>query len=344
MDTLNLQEVDSLQATIIIDNDLDPMSPPAPDTVQVSGLMGTIAMKSPHALTDRGDAVKEVRMDDVCCSAHGLSILVTATKGDKKHTILFDVGPKEDAWESNVKRLRPDLASVDMIHLSHWHRDHSGGMLKAIQMIQDAKQAEGRTDHLVVNVHPDRPAYRGITLSNGLISFEADPTFEEISRTGVILQKQSEKETVLDDLFLISGEIPRVMPYEVGLKNAVRFDSESKDWYSEEVIADERFLACNVKGKGIVLFTGCSHAGVVNSTKHALDLIGADTPLHAVVGGFHLSMSEESQIKRTVADLKRLDPAVLLPGHCSGWRSKFAIEQAMPGTLVPCTVGITIGF
>jgi 7,8-dihydropterin-6-yl-methyl-4-(beta-D-ribofuranosyl)aminobenzene 5'-phosphate synthase len=55
-------------------------------------------------------------------------------------------------------------------------------------------------------------------------------------------------------------------------------------------------------------------------------------------------MSEEAQIDKTVSDLKRLDPAVLMPGHCSGWRSKFAIEKAMPGTLVPCTVGIKITF
>lgn len=50
----------------------------------------------------------------------------TATKGDKKHAVLFDAGPEEDAWERNVKRLKPDLASVEVIQLSHWHRDHSG--------------------------------------------------------------------------------------------------------------------------------------------------------------------------------------------------------------------------
>ncbi len=97
-------------------------------------------------------------------------------------------------------------------------------------------------------------------------------------------------------------------------------------------------------GKGIVVFTGCSHAGVVNTTKNALGLIGNNIPLHAVVGGFHLAMSEDDQVQSTVADLKRLDPAVLMPGHCSGWRAKFAIEKHMPGTLVPCTVGIKITF
>lgn len=76
METLNLQEVDSLEAIVIIDNELDPLSPPAPGTVQITGTLGTIGLNSGHKLTDRGGACKEMRMEDICCSAHGLSILV----------------------------------------------------------------------------------------------------------------------------------------------------------------------------------------------------------------------------------------------------------------------------
>jgi 7,8-dihydropterin-6-yl-methyl-4-(beta-D-ribofuranosyl)aminobenzene 5'-phosphate synthase len=76
--TVNLEVVDSLEAIVIIDNELDPLSPAAPDTVQVTGNLGTIAMKSRHTLTDRGEACKEVRLEDVCCAAHGLSILVVS--------------------------------------------------------------------------------------------------------------------------------------------------------------------------------------------------------------------------------------------------------------------------
>jgi 7,8-dihydropterin-6-yl-methyl-4-(beta-D-ribofuranosyl)aminobenzene 5'-phosphate synthase len=97
-------------------------------------------------------------------------------------------------------------------------------------------------------------------------------------------------------------------------------------------------------GKGIVMFTGCSHAGVVNAAKHAVECMDGSVLLHAVVGGFHLATSEEQQTESTIKDLKKLDPAVLLPGHCTGWRAKFAIERLMPGTLVPCTVGIKITF
>ena len=82
MSELDLVEVDSLEALVIIDNELDPLSPPAPDTVQVSGLMGSLALQSTHELHDRGEAKKELQMEDICCSAHGLSILVVCSFPD----------------------------------------------------------------------------------------------------------------------------------------------------------------------------------------------------------------------------------------------------------------------
>jgi 7,8-dihydropterin-6-yl-methyl-4-(beta-D-ribofuranosyl)aminobenzene 5'-phosphate synthase len=229
-------------------------------------------------------------------------------------------------------------------------------------MINEARQAENRSDELVVDLHPDRPVYRGIALPEHIISLEADPTFEELEAAGSFVDKRSEPHTVLDGFFLVSGEIPRVTPYETGLRNAVRYDPDENDWFSDESITDERSLICNLKGawisipdleyqvlthplgKGLVVFTGCSHAGVVNTSKHAVQLTGGTVPLHAVVGGFHLAMSEPDHIESTVTDLKKLDPAVLMPGHCSGWRAKFAIEKHMPGSMVPCTVGSRIAF
>lgn len=123
-------------------------------------------------------------------------------------------------------------------------------------MINEAKQAQGTSHDLVVDLHPDRPAYRGISppsMPENIISLQADPTFEEIFNAGGVVDKQSQSHTVLDDMFLISGEIPRVTSYETGLKHAVRFDPEENDWFSDERITDERFLACNLKGNGTSL-------------------------------------------------------------------------------------------
>ncbi|KAF7589378.1 hypothetical protein BBP40_004426 [Aspergillus hancockii] len=344
MSDLGLVEVDSLEALVIIDNELDPLSPPAPDTVQVSGLMGSLAIHSSHEIHDRGEATKELQMEDICCSAHGLSILVIATKGDVKHCVLFDAGPEGELWERNVKRLRPNLSSVEVVQLSHWHRDHSGGLVRAIQMITEAKQAKGDSKKVSVDLHPDRPYYRGLAIGPNIISLQADPTFEELEAAGGIIHKHDDTHTVLDNFFLISGEIPRQTAYENGLKGSMRFDKEENDWFTDELISDERFLLCNVKDKGLVLFTGCSHAGVVNCAKHAVESFDGSVPLYAVVGGFHLATGTAADTESTVKDLQKLDPAVLLPGHCSGWRAKFAIEKYMPGSLVPCTVGAKIAF
>lgn len=78
MSGYSLQEIDALEAVVIIDNDLDPLSPIALDTVEVSGQLGSLASASPHRLVDRGDASRELRMEDICCSAHGLSVLVVS--------------------------------------------------------------------------------------------------------------------------------------------------------------------------------------------------------------------------------------------------------------------------
>ncbi|OJD27875.1 hypothetical protein ACJ73_00734 [Blastomyces percursus] len=342
----SLAEIDALEAVVIIDNELDLMSPPAPGPVKVSRLIGEIGLTSPHHVHDRAEATKELRLEDVCCSAHGLSVLLTAIKGEERRTILFDTGPTEESWARNTERLRLDLSPVGRIQLSHWHRDHSGGLLKAIRMINAAKKGKGLpNDDLVVDLHPSRPDYRGIQMGKEFVSLEADPTFQEIEQAGAKVEKHSETHTVLDNLFLISGEIPRRTDYETGLKHGVRFDQAAGKWDSDELITDERFLACNIKGKGVVVFSGCSHAGIVNATRHAIELIGKGHPVYAIFGGYHLAMSDKAhQIDATVKDLKELDPKVLLPGHCSGWRVKYEIEKEMPGRLMPSSVGFKLRF
>jgi len=82
----------------------------------------------------------------------------------------------------------------------------------------------------------------------------------------------------------------------------------------------------------------------VNASREAVRLMGGRVPLYAVLGGYHLAMGDEKKVSDTVRDLATLNPKILLPGHCSGWRAKFEIERVMPGRLVPCTVGSRIVF
>ena len=121
-------------------------------------------------------------------------------------------------------------------------------MLRAIRLINEAKTAQpSGSQGLTVDLHPSRPDYRGMAAAQP-ISFEADPTFDEIQAAGVSVAKNADPHTILDDMFVISGMIPRVTPYETGLIRGIRFNSSTKAWEKDELIADERLLMCKLKG------------------------------------------------------------------------------------------------
>ncbi|KAJ3963140.1 hypothetical protein N0V92_000122 [Colletotrichum tropicale] len=336
----DLVELDSLEILAIIDNELDSISPCPNPLIEQTGGIRDLTMRAIRESPEEGGPVPELRMSNICCSAHGLSLMITGIKDGQKRTILFDTGPEEDIWERNAKRLRADAGQIELITLSHWHRDHSGGMLKVLDMVSEARQQNGG-DLLPVTVdlHPGRPDYRGAQVPGmPVISLEADPTFEEVEAHGGTVTKNDQTHTVLDNTFLISGEIPRVSGYEAGFRFGMRFDKTKGEWEQDEKMLDERILMCRLKNKGIVMFTGCGHAGVVNSAKHAMDL-GSGASLYAVIGGFHLADAQPDIIEQTASDLKESGVKVLLAGHCTGWRAKAELSKQMPGIYAPCFVG-----
>ena len=107
---------------------------------------------------------------------------------------------------------------------------------------------------------------------------------------------------------------------------------------------DERFLPAHVQGKGLIVFTACSHAGVITVLKHARDMF-SDIPLHAVVGGFHISGANESSIPDTVRDLEQFGLRYIVPAHCTGWKAVSALRTAFGDTvIVPAAVGKGFAF
>jgi 7,8-dihydropterin-6-yl-methyl-4-(beta-D-ribofuranosyl)aminobenzene 5'-phosphate synthase len=102
---------------------------------------------------------------------------------------------------------------------------------------------------------------------------------------------------------------------------------------------DERFLAANVEGEGLVVFTACSHAGVVNVLRHARTCVPS-VPLFAVTGGFHLAGGNEKIIADSVRDMAAFDLRLIVPGHCTGWRAVHALAVAFgEDVVVPSAVG-----
>jgi 7,8-dihydropterin-6-yl-methyl-4-(beta-D-ribofuranosyl)aminobenzene 5'-phosphate synthase len=103
---------------------------------------------------------------------------------------------------------------------------------------------------------------------------------------------------------------------------------------------DERFLAVHVQGKGLVVFTACSHAGLLNVLKEARRCFPR-IPLHAVIGGLHLAgHGMEEIIPETVRDLAEFDLRWIIPSHCTGWRAVHALLSAFgEERVVPNAVG-----
>jgi 7,8-dihydropterin-6-yl-methyl-4-(beta-D-ribofuranosyl)aminobenzene 5'-phosphate synthase len=319
-----LVELDDLTITIVVDNATDTLSsvgPGLPQLPEMAHILGSVAPIGQH---DGHDCV--VSLDHLCVACHGFSALATARRGPTTATVLFDVGPYGDVWLANAERLDIDLATIDVLFLSHWHWDHTGASTDVIHAIAAARAAAGRRP-LVIDVHPDRPDQRGIlTPLDVFAMLPPEPTLDAIETAGGRVAAHAEPHLVAD-LFLASGDIPRQTAYETGLPG-------HHSWRGDDVvldpeIRDERFLAARVRGRGTTVLSACSHAGIVNVGLEARRLV-PDEPIDILLGGYHLAGSTvEDRIEPTVRDLTDLvAPRVVAPGHCTGWRAAGALATA----------------
>jgi 7,8-dihydropterin-6-yl-methyl-4-(beta-D-ribofuranosyl)aminobenzene 5'-phosphate synthase len=317
-----LIEADRIEVQVLVDNVTDTLSSTPP-----------FVTREFPALVRAG--MRRVAGGDLCCANHGLSLVIRATVGQRQHVVLFDAGPVDYAVERNGKRLGVDFGSIEAVVLSHGHWDHGGGLLKAFELIR-AASPQRRTP---VYLHPGMFVERGQRQADGgVLPTALLPTPEELTRAGAEPHVTSEPRQILDGMFWLSGEIPRVTTYEVGLLNHVRRTANG-DWEPDPLIMDERFLAVAVRNKGVIVFTACSHAGVVNVLTHARERF-PDRKLYAVMGGFHLSGETERCIPETVRDIAGFGLTVIAPGHCTGWRAlNRLVHTCGEDTVAPLAVG-----
>lgn len=331
--------LDELRLLVVVDNETDTLSSVADGIPQLPEAAHHLG-RAPVTRTHDGHPGKVV-FDRLCCAGHGFSVLVTGRRGSEQRTMLFDVGPYADLWLANAGRLGIDLAAIEVVFLSHWHADHSGGLPAVVAAIARARRAAGARAP-VVDLHPDRPDQRGILLPGGtLILLPPEPTVAALEAAGGRVATHAEAHALCDGFFLASGGIERVTAYETGLVGHHSFRGETGR--EDPLILDERFVAAHVRGRGVSVLSACSHAGVVNAALGARAQF-AGVPIDVVLGGYHLSgKAMEARIEATVRDLaERVRPRVVAPGHCTGWRAKAALAQAFaPERYGPSVVGST---
>jgi 7,8-dihydropterin-6-yl-methyl-4-(beta-D-ribofuranosyl)aminobenzene 5'-phosphate synthase len=260
---------------------------------------------------------------------HGFSALVTTRRGKDTHTVLFDTGVSPEGMATNIERLGLDVAAIEVVVLSHGHFDHAGGFPGLARL-------RGRNG-MPLTVHPLVWSRRRVAVP-GQHHWDM-PTLSRsaLEAEGLEVIERRQPSLLLDRAILITGEVDRTTDFERGMPGHEAW--RDGRWEPDPLILDEQALVVHVRGRGLVVLTGCGHAGAVNIARHAIRLTGVNR-LHALLGGFHLSgPAFEPIIEPTVAAFTDMAPDLLVPAHCTGWKAQHRLAAALPGAFVPNAVG-----
>ena len=325
---IRLEPVDGLRLTILMDNVTDPLIPDQGPVTRLSWpkALAARAAHTPALLAESGT------VPDALIAEPGFSALVRVEKGGKGHTLLFDAGVSPTGVVENMRRLGISLRDVEVIVLSHGHWDHVTGM-------EGVARTLGRAG-LPVLIHPEFWSRRRITFP-GLDPAELPSTSRSaLEGVGFEIVEERRPSFLLDGSVLITGEVDRTTEFETGFRGheALR----ASGWQPDPLILDDQALVVRVRERGLVVLSGCGHAGIVNTVRYAQRLTG-EQRIAAVIGGFHLSGPMfESVIPPTVRAFDELAPELVLPAHCTGWRAVHHVAARFPDAFVQSAVGTTI--
>jgi 7,8-dihydropterin-6-yl-methyl-4-(beta-D-ribofuranosyl)aminobenzene 5'-phosphate synthase len=323
MSAFTLEPVDAITLTVLMDNVTDMLLPD-------DGVVHRAGIASGPPPTRQSIVVEGGESPDMLIAEHGLSVLVTMEKDSRTRHILYDTGVSPDGLAENMRRLDISPKDVDTIVMSHGHFDHTGGFDGLIRAL-------GGTANLPVTLHPEFWSRRRIAIP-GRDPFELPTTSKSaLLGAGFDITEERQPSFLLDRSLLITGEVDRTTEFEKGFP--IHQKLHDGEWVPDPLILDDQALIAHVRGKGLVVLSGCGHAGIVNIVRYAQKLTGVDE-IYAIVGGFHLSGAVfEPIIGDTVAALTAIQPKLIMPGHCTGWRAQHALAMTLPDAWVQAAVG-----
>jgi 7,8-dihydropterin-6-yl-methyl-4-(beta-D-ribofuranosyl)aminobenzene 5'-phosphate synthase len=317
-----LEPVDSVAVTTLMDNVTDIFMPDQGPARRAAMWAGP---RHPCGVMAEEEAPSPL------IAEHGFSVLVTVTRAGREHRFLFDAGTSPDGVVQNMHRLGIDPFSIEAVVCSHGHFDHTTG-------IDGLIRAVGRVN-MPVMIHPHFWRRRRVALP-GRDPMEIPTTSRSaLAGAGFEIIEEQQPSFLFDRSVLVTGEVPRTTGYEPGFPPQQAWLGGR--WQADPLVLDDQALIVNVAGQGLVVITGCGHAGVVNIARYAQRLT-AGQPLYALLGGFHLNGPLfEPLIPRVLDELEGMNLRVLVPAHCTGWRAQHAMSARLPAAFIPNTVGTT---
>ncbi len=281
----------------------------------------------------RAKAVKDDEIKNSVLAEHGFSAVVRISSGGKKRMLLFDFGFSKWGAAYNADLLGVDLKKVEVMVLSHGHSDHLGGLESLVGRI-------GRKGIPLV-LHPAafKPS-RYLKFGKKRHYFPA-VTRARFEKLGVRLIETRAPYLLLGGQALFLGEVRKETAFEKGMPMAHFEVKGSEKW---DPIEEDSALVMNLKGKGLIVLSGCAHSGIINTVKFAREITGIEK-IHAVMGGFHLAgPAFESIIGKTAEALKKIGPAYVIPCHCTGRKAVMAIEKKLPDQFLLNMAGTRLTF
>lgn len=317
-----LEPVDGVTVTTLVDNAVDMLLVDQGPAKRL-GLAGRQTARVPAAFLEGGLGL------DAPLAEHGFSVLITITKSGRQRRVLFDAGLTPTGLIENMRRLGHSPKDVEAIVLSHGHFDHTTGL--------DGVARELGRANLPVIIHPEFWGKRRVVIP-GREPFELPSTSRAaLIGAGFDIVEERQPSFLLDRSLLVTGEVDRTTPFEKGFPvHQVLRDGQ---WQPDPLILDDQAVVVHVQDRGLVLITGCGHAGIINIVRYAQRLTGVQR-VYAVIGGFHLGGPLfEPTIPEVCAALAEVAPEVIVPAHCTGWRATHTLALTFPDACIPNSVG-----
>ncbi|PMQ01531.1 MAG: MBL fold metallo-hydrolase [Dictyoglomus sp. NZ13-RE01] len=258
---------------------------------------------------------------------HGISFYVTAIKDNFEKHFLIDVGQSHEVLLHNMKLMEIDPNKIDAIILTHCHYDHTNGLAGLLKEI-------GKSNIPII-AHPDlfrinfadKPYLRYI----GMSTENAELNLEKLGATFFLT---SDSLQLMPGL-ITTGYVPRITDFEEGTSFKT-IDMSNR--IVQDYMNDDISVVGAIKGKGLVILTGCGHAGIVNIVKHAIELTGISKVV-SIIGGLHLVDASMERIMKTVDTLYSLGVESIYAGHCTGFNAQVELRKKFGTQFMPLQVG-----